>query len=179
MIHTAENWAQSVYNKRENNTTVEGDHNHLLPREPIHHSPAVTFEVTADDFDSSNDGVEKEYTAERIPSGNRDSSNLGRVGIQGPLEVFCCIEGLVGTSEHLCAAPHVCVVRQPEGQIDQVGCQGCAGALGHGRKRLRPSLDMHIHVSNCLHLITLPQRCTYHGSEPPKYPPPTIFLDMT
>ena len=49
-----------------NNKTVERNHTQLLPREPDPHGRAVTFEFTADAFNSDNDGGEDEYTAERI-----------------------------------------------------------------------------------------------------------------
>ena len=39
-----------------NNKTVERDHTELLPREPDPHCRAVTFEFTAEAFDSDNDG---------------------------------------------------------------------------------------------------------------------------
>ena len=41
-----------------NNKTVERDHTQLLPREPDPHGHAVTFEFTADAFDSDNDREE-------------------------------------------------------------------------------------------------------------------------
>ena len=47
-----------------NNKAVEWDHTQLLPREPDPHGRAVTFEFTADAFDSDNDGEEDEYTAD-------------------------------------------------------------------------------------------------------------------
>ena len=49
-----------------NNKTVERDHTQLLPRERDPHGCAVSFEVTADAFDSNDDGEEDEYIAERI-----------------------------------------------------------------------------------------------------------------
>ena len=65
---------------------------------------------------------------------------------QGAMEGFCCIEGVVGTSEQLCAAVHVLVAGLPHGQEYQVGCQKCARPLDHGRPRLRPSLLVHTYV---------------------------------
>ena len=62
------------------------------------------------------------------------------------MEGFCCIEGLVGTSKQLCAAVDVRVVGLPQNQENQVGCQGRARSLGHGRRRLRPLLLKHIFV---------------------------------
>ena len=43
----------------------------------IPHGRAVTFEFTADDLDSNNDGEEDEYTAARILSDEADSSTPG------------------------------------------------------------------------------------------------------
>ena len=60
-----------------NNKTVERDHTHLLPREPDPHGCAVTFEFTADAFDSDNNWEEDEYTAERILSDKPDPSTSG------------------------------------------------------------------------------------------------------
>ena len=60
-----------------NNKTVERDQTQLLPRELDPHGRAVTFEFTADTFDSDNDGEEDEYTAERILSDKPDRSTLG------------------------------------------------------------------------------------------------------
>ena len=48
--------------------TVEQDRTQLLPPEPDPHGCAVTFDFTADAFDSNNDREEDEYTAERILS---------------------------------------------------------------------------------------------------------------
>ena len=52
--------------------TVELDHTQLLPPEPNPHGRAVTFEFTADAFDTDNNGEEDEYTAERILSDRPD-----------------------------------------------------------------------------------------------------------
>ena len=60
-----------------NNKTVERDHTQLLLREPDPHGCALTFEFTADAFNSDNDGEEDEYTAERILSDKRDPSTPG------------------------------------------------------------------------------------------------------
>ena len=60
-----------------NNKTVERDHTQLLPRELDPHGRAVTFEFTADAFDSDNDEEEDEYTAERILSDKPDPSTPG------------------------------------------------------------------------------------------------------
>ena len=49
-----------------NNKTVERDHTQLLWRDPDPHGRDVTFEFTADPFDSDNDGEDEEYTAEHI-----------------------------------------------------------------------------------------------------------------
>ena len=62
------------------------------------------------------------------------------------MEGLCCIKGLVRSPEHLCAAVNVRVVGLPQYQEHEIGCQRCAGALGLGRPRLRPSLVMHIYV---------------------------------
>ena len=56
-----------------NNKTVERDHTQLLQREPDPQGRSVTFEFTADAFDSNNNGEEDEYTAERILSDKPDS----------------------------------------------------------------------------------------------------------
>ena len=83
-----------------NNKTVERDHTQLLPPEPDPHGRAVSFEFTADTFDSDNDGEADEYNAERILSDKPDPSTPGGGrAIQDPMERFCCIEGLVGISE--------------------------------------------------------------------------------
>ena len=69
---------QDVYVIQEgNNQKVERDHTKLLPREPDPDGRAVTFEFTADAFDSDNDGEEDEYTAEDIFSDKRDPSTPG------------------------------------------------------------------------------------------------------
>ena len=60
-----------------NNNTVEQDDTQLLPLEPDPHGRAVTFEFTANAFDSDNDGEEDEYTAERNLSDKPDPSTLG------------------------------------------------------------------------------------------------------
>ena len=61
----------------ENNKTVQRDHTQLLPREPDPHGRAVTFEFTADAFDSDNNGEEDEYTPEGILSDKPDPSTSG------------------------------------------------------------------------------------------------------
>ena len=60
-----------------NNKKVEQDHTQLLPRRLDPRGRAVTFEFTADAFDSDNDGEEDEYTAERILSDKPDPSTPG------------------------------------------------------------------------------------------------------
>ena len=129
-----------------NDKTVERDHTQFLPREPNPHGRAITFEFTADASDPNNDVEEDEYTA-----GQARSQHTGGTAIQGPMEGFCCIEGFVGTSKHLCAPIHVRVVGQPQSQENQVGCQRCAGLLGHGQPRLRPSVLTHIFL--CIHIF--------------------------
>ena len=57
---------------------MERDHTQLKPRDPDPYGRAVTFESTADAFDSDNDGEEKKYTAERILSDKPDPSTPGR-----------------------------------------------------------------------------------------------------
>ena len=57
--------------------TVERDHTQLLPREPDPHGCAVTFEFTADAFDSDNDGEEDQYTAWGFLSDKPDPSTPG------------------------------------------------------------------------------------------------------
>ena len=59
---------QDVYVIQLGNKTMERDHTQLFPQHPDTHGHAVTFEVTADDFDSHNDGQEDKYTTERIIS---------------------------------------------------------------------------------------------------------------
>ena len=61
-----------------NNKTVERAHTQLLPREPDPHGRAVTFEFTADDFDSDDDGEEDEYTAKHIFPKRPDPNIPGR-----------------------------------------------------------------------------------------------------
>ena len=61
-----------------NNKTVEQDHTQLLPREPDPHSGAITFEFTADAFNSDNDGEEDKYTDEQIYYDKRDPSTSGQ-----------------------------------------------------------------------------------------------------
>ena len=61
-----------------NNRTVERDHTQLLPWERDPHGRAVTFEFTADAFDSDNNGEDDEYTAERILSEKPDPGTSGR-----------------------------------------------------------------------------------------------------
>ena len=51
-----------------NNKMVERDHTQLFPQERDPHGRAVTFEFTADAFDSDNDGEEDEYAAQGILS---------------------------------------------------------------------------------------------------------------
>ena len=60
-----------------NNKTVERDHTQLLQRERDPHGRAVTFDFTADAFDSDNDVGEDEYTAERTLSDKLDPSTPG------------------------------------------------------------------------------------------------------
>ena len=60
-----------------NTKTVERDHTQLLPREPDPHGRAITFEFTADAFDSDDDGEEDVYTAEGILSDKPDPSIPG------------------------------------------------------------------------------------------------------
>ena len=57
-----------------NNQTVERGHTGLLPHELDPHGRAVTFDFTADAFDSDNNREEGEYTAERILSDKPDPS---------------------------------------------------------------------------------------------------------
>ena len=52
----------------------------------------------------------------------------------------------MGTSEQLYADVHIRMNGKPQDKENQVGCQGCAGPLGRGRPRWRPSLLMHINV---------------------------------
>ena len=69
---------QDVYVMQvENNRTVERDHTLLLPLGPDPHGCAVTFEFTADAFDSDTDGEENEYTTKRILSDKPDPRTPG------------------------------------------------------------------------------------------------------
>ena len=56
---------------------MERDVTQLLPPEPDPHGRAVTFDFTADAFDSDNDREEDEYTAERILSDKPDARTPG------------------------------------------------------------------------------------------------------
>ena len=156
-----------------NSKTVERDHTQLLPRETDPHGRAVTFEFTADTFDSDNDGEEDEYTAERILSDKPDPSTPGG----RPYKLFCCIEGLVGCSKQLCAAVHVRVVGLPQSQRNPVGCQRCAGSLGHGRPILRPSLLRHIFVNPhvCISFFCRSDACA-KARNLPSTPHPNLII---
>ena len=106
----------------ENNRKVERDHTQLLLREPDPHGRAVTFEFTADAFDSDNDGEKDEHTAEHILSDKPNRSTPGRRLYKVRWKGLCCIEGLVGTFKQLYAAVHVGMVGLPQSQENPVGC---------------------------------------------------------
>ena len=82
-----------------NNKTEERDHTPLLPREPDPNGRAVTFEFTADVFDSENDRGGGRVHRRAHPLAQARSQHAGGTAIQGPMERFCCIEGLVGTAK--------------------------------------------------------------------------------
>ena len=59
------------------NKILDRDHAQLLPRAPDPSGRAVTFEFTAGDLDSEDDGEEDDYTAERIPTDKPDPATPG------------------------------------------------------------------------------------------------------
>ena len=83
------------------------------------------------------------------------------------------MEELVGTSEQLCAAVEVCAPGLHQGKKNQVGCQGCAGTLGHERRRLTPSLFMHVFF---LHFIFFAPEMYIPGLRTTKTHPTPISL---
>ena len=75
-----------------NKKTVERDHTQLLLRELDPHGRAVTFEFTADAFDSDNDGEEDEYAAKRILSDKLNPSTPGGRLYKVPWEVLAALK---------------------------------------------------------------------------------------
>ena len=59
------------------NKILDRDHTQLRPRAPDPSGRAVTFEFTAGDLDSNNDGEEDDYTAERILTDKPDPATPG------------------------------------------------------------------------------------------------------
>ena len=94
------------------------------------------------------------------------------------MQGFCCIEGLLGTSKQLCAAVHVRVDGLPQGQEHEVGCRGCAGPLGHGRSRWRPSLFMDIYLHSNISIAFHCGRDARTTARNVPSPPHPHFFDM-
>ena len=84
------------------NKTLDRDHTQLRPRALDPTGRALTFEFTAGDLDSDDDGEEDYCTAERILTDKPDPATLGGEAIQGSLERICRFARLVGTSEQFC-----------------------------------------------------------------------------
>ena len=60
------------------NKILHRDHTQLRPRAPERSGRAVTFESTAGDLDSDDDGEEDDYTPERILTDKPDPATRGR-----------------------------------------------------------------------------------------------------
>ena len=63
----------------------------------------MTFEFTAGDLDSDDDGEEDDYTAEPILTDKPDPATPEGEAIQGSLERIYRFAQLVGTSKQFCA----------------------------------------------------------------------------
>ena len=81
------------------NKILDRDHTQLPPRAPDPSGRAVTFEFTAGDLDSDDDGEEDDYTAER----SLTDKLAGGEAIQGSLETIWRFVRFVGASEQFCA----------------------------------------------------------------------------
>ena len=116
---------QDVYAGRVgDNKILDRDHTQLRPRAPDPSGCPVTFQFTAGDVDSDDEGVDDDFTAERILT---DKPDLGTPG--GRLYKVRW-KGLVGASEQLCADVYHGLDGVSKEEKDLFGCQGRVGPFG-------------------------------------------------
>ena len=115
------------------NKILDRDHTQLRPRAPDPSGRPITFEFTAGDVDSDDEGEDDDFTAERILADKPDPGTpVGRL-----YKVRWCqfegirrIQGFVGASEQLCAEVHHGLDGVSEEREHFFGCQGRVGPFG-------------------------------------------------
>ena len=123
--------AQDVYVVRVgDNKILDRDHTQLRPRAPDPSGRPVTFEFTAGDVDSDDEGEDDDFTAERILADKPDPGTPGGRLFKVRWIGFRRIQGFVGAYEQLCAEVHHGLDGVFEEKEHFVGCQGRVGPFG-------------------------------------------------
>ena len=112
------------------NKILDRDHTQLRPRAPDPSGRPVTFEFTAGDVDSDDEGEDDDFTAQKTPGGQAGPGDAWGQALQGPLEGIRRIQGFVGASEQFCAGVHHGLDGLPEEKEHFFGCQGRVGPFG-------------------------------------------------
>ena len=122
---------QDVYAVRVgDNKILDRDHTQLRPRAPDPSGRPVTFEFTAGDLDSDDEGEDDDFTAGRILTDKLDPGRpRGRL-YKVRWKEFCRIQRFVGTSEQFRAEVYHGLDGASKEEEHLFGCQGRVGPFG-------------------------------------------------
>ena len=122
---------QDVYAVRVgDNKILDRDHTQLRPRAPDPSGRPVTFEFTAGDVDSDDEGEEDDFTAEKILADKPDQETPGGRLYKVRWKGIRRIQGFVGASKQLCAEVYHSLDGLSEEKEYFFGCQGRVGPFG-------------------------------------------------
>ena len=112
------------------NKILDRDHTKLRPREPDPSGRPITFEFTAGDLESDDEGEDNDFTAERILTDKPDPGTPGGRLYKVRWKGFAASKEFVGTSEQFRAEVYQGLDGVSKEEEHLFGCQGRVGTFG-------------------------------------------------